>query len=55
MDIRSKVNPVLMKVQNIQQSLPQIDTISAEFLERLSLEDLKKYNLISNQFCFLFL
>lgn len=34
MNIRRKVNPILMKMQNIQQSLPQIDKISMEFVNR---------------------
>ncbi|EDW02599.1 cytochrome P450 12b1, mitochondrial [Drosophila grimshawi] len=39
-DIRNKVNPVLMKVQNVKQNLPQIDEISKDFVDRLeSLRD----------------
>uniref|UniRef100_A0A0A1WKR6 Probable cytochrome P450 12b2, mitochondrial n=1 Tax=Zeugodacus cucurbitae TaxID=28588 RepID=A0A0A1WKR6_ZEUCU len=34
-DIRNKVNPVMMKVQNIRQNLPAVDIITQEFLERL--------------------
>ncbi|EDW61474.1 cytochrome P450 12b1, mitochondrial [Drosophila virilis] len=34
-DIRNKVNPVLMKVQNVRQNLPQIDQISKEFIDKL--------------------
>ncbi|KAH8336848.1 hypothetical protein KR059_005469 [Drosophila kikkawai] len=34
-DIRNKVNPVLMKVQNVRQNLPQLDLIAKEFIEKL--------------------
>ncbi|KAH8307118.1 hypothetical protein KR044_005160, partial [Drosophila immigrans] len=34
-DIRNKVNPVLMKVQNVRQNLPQIDRIAKEFMDKL--------------------
>ncbi|EDW48513.1 probable cytochrome P450 12b2, mitochondrial [Drosophila sechellia] len=34
-DIRNKVNPVLMKVQNVRQNLPQLDLISKEFIDKL--------------------
>ncbi|NP_001352282.1 hypothetical protein AWZ03_005275 [Drosophila navojoa] len=34
-EFRNKVNPVLMKVQNVRQNLPQIDQISKEFIEKL--------------------
>ncbi|XP_060659633.1 cytochrome P450 12b1, mitochondrial [Drosophila nasuta] len=34
-DIRNKVNPVMMKVQNVRQNLPQIDRIAKEFIEKL--------------------
>ncbi|KAH8407674.1 hypothetical protein KR222_010230, partial [Zaprionus bogoriensis] len=34
-DIRNKVNPVLMKVQNVRQNLPQIDQIAKEFVDKL--------------------
>ncbi|KAH8348310.1 hypothetical protein KR084_006385 [Drosophila pseudotakahashii] len=34
-DVRNKVNPVLMKVQNVRQNLPQLDQISKEFLDKL--------------------
>lgn len=34
-DIRNKVNPVLMKIQNVRQSLPQIDGIAKEFIDKL--------------------
>ncbi|XP_034476623.1 cytochrome P450 12b1, mitochondrial [Drosophila innubila] len=34
-DIRNKVNPVLMKVQNVRQNLPQIDRIAKEFIDKL--------------------
>ncbi|XP_036331403.1 cytochrome P450 12b1, mitochondrial-like [Rhagoletis pomonella] len=33
-EIRNKVNPVMMKVQNIRQNLPAIDEIAQEFLTR---------------------
>lgn len=33
-DIRNKVNPVLMKVQNVRQNLPQLDQISKEFIDK---------------------
>ncbi|SPP73511.1 probable cytochrome P450 12b2, mitochondrial [Drosophila guanche] len=34
-DIRNKVNPVLMKVQNVRQNLPQLDQIAKEFIDKL--------------------
>ncbi|XP_030378208.1 cytochrome P450 12b1, mitochondrial [Scaptodrosophila lebanonensis] len=34
-DIRNKVNPVLMKVSNVRQNLPQIDQIAQDFIEKL--------------------
>ncbi|NP_001306761.1 cytochrome P450 12B4 [Ceratitis capitata] len=34
-DIRNKVNPVMMKVQNIRQNLSAIDGIAQEFIKRL--------------------
>ncbi|XP_050322357.1 probable cytochrome P450 12b2, mitochondrial [Bactrocera neohumeralis] len=34
-DIRNKVNPVMMKVQNIRQNLPAVDNIAQDFLDRL--------------------
>ncbi|KAH8401092.1 hypothetical protein KR009_003017, partial [Drosophila setifemur] len=34
-DIRNKVNPVLMKVQNVRQNLPQLDLIAREFVDKL--------------------
>uniref|UniRef100_A0A1A9VZ34 Cytochrome P450 n=1 Tax=Glossina brevipalpis TaxID=37001 RepID=A0A1A9VZ34_9MUSC len=34
-DIRSKVNPIMMKVKSIRESLPQIDVIAQEFTKRL--------------------
>ncbi|KAH8290641.1 hypothetical protein KR054_004749 [Drosophila jambulina] len=39
-DIRNKVNPVLMKVQNVRQNLPQLDQIAREFIDKL--ESLRK-------------
>lgn len=33
-DIRNKVNPVLMKVQNVRQNLPQLDQIAKEFIDK---------------------
>ncbi|XP_016991518.1 probable cytochrome P450 12b2, mitochondrial [Drosophila rhopaloa] len=34
-DFRNKVNPVLMKVQNVRQNLPQLDLIAKEFIDKL--------------------
>ncbi|XP_037714155.1 probable cytochrome P450 12b2, mitochondrial [Drosophila subpulchrella] len=34
-DTRNKVNPVLMKVQNVRQNLPQLDQIAKEFIDKL--------------------
>ncbi|KAL9917904.1 cytochrome P450 12b2 [Glossina fuscipes fuscipes] len=34
-DIRSKVNPIMMKTQTIRENLPQIDVIAQEFTKRL--------------------
>lgn len=33
-DIRSKVNPIMMKSQTIRENLPQIDVIAQEFTKR---------------------
>ncbi|KAH8240360.1 hypothetical protein KR038_005153, partial [Drosophila bunnanda] len=48
-DIRNKVNPVLMKVQNVRQSLPQLDQIAREFIDKLeSLRNPETHTLQAN-------
>ncbi|XP_037955925.1 cytochrome P450 12b1, mitochondrial [Teleopsis dalmanni] len=49
-DIRNKVNPILMKVQNVRQNLPQIDEIANEFLIKLEALRDPETNMLSNNF-----
>ncbi|XP_068148105.1 probable cytochrome P450 12b2, mitochondrial [Drosophila tropicalis] len=45
-DIRNKVNPVLMKMQNVRQNLAQLDLIAKEFIDKLeTLRDPKTHTL----------
>uniref|UniRef100_A0A1A9VZ41 Cytochrome P450 n=1 Tax=Glossina brevipalpis TaxID=37001 RepID=A0A1A9VZ41_9MUSC len=49
-DMRSKVNPILMKSQNIRQSLSHVDEIAQEFIKRLDSLRIENTNEISGNF-----
>ncbi|KAH8320006.1 hypothetical protein KR074_011040, partial [Drosophila pseudoananassae] len=49
-DIRNKVNPVLMKVQNVRQNLPQLDQIAKEFVDKLETQRNPETHHLDNNF-----
>ncbi|KAH8275344.1 hypothetical protein KR026_005326 [Drosophila bipectinata] len=49
-DIRNKVNPVLMKVQNVRQNLPQLDLIAKEFVDKLEAQRNPETHHLDNNF-----